>query len=290
MLPIKNLFGFRKNNELDKSTIQKNPNKNNTDLNKGQFIKKGLLGMAGLGGLALASKVAKAGGLVFNDGSTQTAGSLEGTSILSTGETGGTKFLREDGDGTTSWQAGGGDYSDGGEAGGAARTLGNTDAYDFALETNNVEQLQIEGDTNAGIITMPNQSACSVRKTGQTITTGTITKIQFSTEVYDIQGEFDSATNYRFTATNAGKYLFLLQADIDTLGDGKNIQLYCYFNGTRLDTSCARINRNGASGTLGTTYTIIIALNATDYLEGFISHDHGSDRGARAWLTISKIA
>jgi hypothetical protein len=45
---------------------------------------------------------------VFNDGSTQSAGSLEGTSIKSTSETGGTKFLREDGDGTSSWQAAGG--------------------------------------------------------------------------------------------------------------------------------------------------------------------------------------
>jgi len=33
-----------------------------------------------------------------------TAGSVEGTDVLSTGETGGTKFLREDGDGTCSWQ------------------------------------------------------------------------------------------------------------------------------------------------------------------------------------------
>jgi len=70
MWPIKNLFGFRKNKELDKSIIQKNHYKNNTDLNKRQFIKKGLFGLAGLGGLALASKVAKAGGLVFNDGTT----------------------------------------------------------------------------------------------------------------------------------------------------------------------------------------------------------------------------
>ena len=69
MLPIKNLFGFRKNKGLDKSIIQKNPYRNNIDLNKRQFMKKGLLGLAGLGGLALASKVAKAGGLVFNDGS-----------------------------------------------------------------------------------------------------------------------------------------------------------------------------------------------------------------------------
>lgn len=39
------------------------------------------------------------------------AGSIEGTAVLSTGETGGLKFLREDGDGTCSWQliTGGGD-------------------------------------------------------------------------------------------------------------------------------------------------------------------------------------
>jgi hypothetical protein len=33
------------------------------------------------------------------------AGAVEGTDILSTGEVGGTKFLRENGDGTSSWQA-----------------------------------------------------------------------------------------------------------------------------------------------------------------------------------------
>jgi hypothetical protein len=36
------------------------------------------------------------------------ASATEGTSVLSTGETGGTKFLREDGDGTCSWQTVGG--------------------------------------------------------------------------------------------------------------------------------------------------------------------------------------
>ena len=38
-------------------------------------------------------------------GSLATADDVEGTAILSTGETGGTKFLREDGDGTCSFQA-----------------------------------------------------------------------------------------------------------------------------------------------------------------------------------------
>ena len=36
--------------------------------------------------------------------STFDATTVEGTALISTGETGGTKFLREDGDGTSSWQ------------------------------------------------------------------------------------------------------------------------------------------------------------------------------------------
>lgn len=37
-------------------------------------------------------------------GSLATESGVEGTAVISTGETGGTKFLREDGDGTCSWQ------------------------------------------------------------------------------------------------------------------------------------------------------------------------------------------
>ena len=35
---------------------------------------------------------------------TFSVGTVEGTALISTGESGGTKFLREDGDGTSSWQ------------------------------------------------------------------------------------------------------------------------------------------------------------------------------------------
>lgn len=39
------------------------------------------------------------------------SGAVEGTAVLSTGETGGSKFLREDGDGTCSWQTAGGSFA-----------------------------------------------------------------------------------------------------------------------------------------------------------------------------------
>ena len=59
------------------------------------------------------------GGITFPDSTTQItaavpAAAVEGTAILSTGETGATKFLREDGDNTCSWQTpsgGGGGFA-----------------------------------------------------------------------------------------------------------------------------------------------------------------------------------
>jgi hypothetical protein len=50
-----------------------------------------------------------AGTLLMTDGDGSNLTGLEGTAVVSTGETGATKFLREDGDGTCSWQAAGGD-------------------------------------------------------------------------------------------------------------------------------------------------------------------------------------
>jgi len=70
--------------------------------------------------IASGAITARAGNVDFSGGSdghvltVQADGSLapeapagvpvEGTAVLSTGETGGSKFLREDGDGTCSWQ------------------------------------------------------------------------------------------------------------------------------------------------------------------------------------------
>ena len=63
-------FSFDKNKSINKNIIQKNPSKENIDLNKRDFIKKSVLGLAGLGGVALFSKFAKAG-IFFRDGTTQ---------------------------------------------------------------------------------------------------------------------------------------------------------------------------------------------------------------------------
>ena len=63
--------------------------------------------------LKISKDTIEIGSTFLYNGSNVLSGSIEGTELISTGETGGTKFLREDGDGTCSWQtvSGGGGAS-----------------------------------------------------------------------------------------------------------------------------------------------------------------------------------
>jgi len=63
-------------------------------------------------------------------GSVPSGGSVEGTDVLSTGETGGSKFLREDGDGTCSWQTPAGGHTQNTDTG----TTNNT----FTIDSDSV--------------------------------------------------------------------------------------------------------------------------------------------------------
>ncbi len=90
------------------------------------------------------------------------ATSVEGTSILSTGESGGTKFLREDGDNSCSWQTvpSAPVTTVAGRTG--AVTLSNTDISGLgSLATQNsvvVGDAELRGTTNPHIGVFPNQS------------------------------------------------------------------------------------------------------------------------------------
>ena len=197
-------------------------------------------------------------------------------------------YTRADGTGI----AGGGDFSDGGEAGGAARTLGNTDAFDFALETNNIEQLQIEGNASAGIITMPNQSGCFTRGTSQTIAHETITLMALDTADFDPQNEFDESTNYRFTATNAGKYLVICQtytgAHIDS---GNQSTTIIYFNGGSINAQ--RMRSNATDDYIMTQCAEIVSMGASDYVDCRAYHTQGEDvnyMGNTQHLMVAKLA
>jgi hypothetical protein len=72
----------------------------------------------------------------------------------------------------------------------------------------------------------------------QSISDGVITKVQFDTEFFDTDGDYDASTNYRFTPTTAGKYyvssLIKAEATSDVIS---NVSLYIYKNGSSIRRS-----------------------------------------------------
>lgn len=114
---------------------------------------------------------------------------------------------------------------------------------------------------NGGAITAASQSAArAYRNTStQSISATTITKVQFNAETYDTQGEFDSATNYRFTAAKDGKYLITSTLSVGSLG---TINIYIYKNGSSVAQHDDAIAANNSI-----SISDVISLSATDYLE-----------------------
>jgi len=113
----------------------------------------------------------------------------------------------------------------------------------------------------------------------QTITDNTITKVQINSEVYDTDNCYDNSTNYRFTPTQAGKYLVYGKITTDT-DSGANLDqasIYIYKNGASISRS--RLDARG--NTLGAFFTcndaMVVDMNgSTDYLEIYSAIDDTS--------------
>lgn len=69
------------------------------------------------------------------------------------------------------------------------------------------------------------------RSSNQIISTSVDTKIQFDNEEFDTGGDFDSTTNYRFTAPSAGKYVISFNLNL-TSYTGNECYARIYKNGT----------------------------------------------------------
>lgn len=74
--------------------------------------------------------------------------------------------------------------------------------------------------------------------TGQVDITS-IDKVEWITEDYDTNSNFDNATNYRFTPTVAGKYLFNIQLAYTNTVDGDDLYIFLYKNGSEIRRSYA---------------------------------------------------
>ena len=136
-----------------------------------------------------------------------------------------------------------------------------------------------------------NSSGCFVwRASAQTIAASTLTKVEFDTEGYDYQSEYDSSVNYRFTAKIAGVYAvstMILFGSMDA-----NARVYCgiYVN----DALAFRgVDTSSSDTTTGTSANASVALAVGDYVEIKVEQNSAGSEdtyyAGNCFLTIQKI-
>ena len=125
----------------------------------------------------------------------------------------------------------------------------------------------------------------------QSISSGTWTKIQLNAEDFDTLSEFDSTTNYRFTASTAGYYV--VNGNVGFLAAVADKVIYV---GIRKNNSEEAIVSYQASctNTIYGNVSAIIYLAVNDYLDLWVYHEFGSNynvNGNRAvtYLSVAKL-
>jgi hypothetical protein len=152
------------------------------------------------------------------------------------------------------------------------------------LETNTIDNISGSstltiGDSNTSTIALKSGATLTnfpdntpafmaTMSASQVISTSTFTKVEFDTETFDTDSNYDTS-NYRFTPTTAGKYQVGMQIRFG--GSGLQTGRFAFYkNGSqhkRLEFSQANTSQNQSF----TVFTTIIELNgSSDYIEAFI--------------------
>lgn len=107
----------------------------------------------------------------------------------------------------------------------------------------------------------------------QSIPNTDITKVELNAENYDVDEEFDSTTNYRFTATDAGYYLVCAQCRLDTGVDTKFVLTIIAVDGVYVSWNQAHMSSASPAGAF---VSDIVYLGSGGYVELFIRHNSGA--------------
>lgn len=108
------------------------------------------------------------------------------------------------------------------------------------------------------------------RAAAATVSNGSFGKIQFDTESFDNNNNFDSTTNYRYTAPITGMYQFNARASHNNAGSYRMV-ITLYKNGAEIARGSDSI-----SAYSGSSVSDIISLTAGDYVEVFALTNIGS--------------
>lgn len=167
----------------------------------------------------------------------------------------------------------------------------SADEDKIRMDVKGVEAFVLHDD---GILDVAKQSAAYAYRatTNQTIPTTDWTKVQLNAELFDIQSEFDSVTNYRFTAKKAGLYALSARAGFAAnvtgrrgVGFNKNGVITISNIVAALAAGSSVVFANGA-----------LQLAAGDYIELVVLQESGGDldisasTGAGTFMIIYKGA
>jgi hypothetical protein len=98
----------------------------------------------------------------------------------------------------------------------------------------------------------------------QNISANTWTKVQFQTEEFDTNSNYDNSSNYRFTPTVAGYYQ--VNATVTPNSANTAMAVSIYKNGSQFKRGNSISNVAGD----GVTISVLIYMNGTtDYIEGY---------------------
>ena len=109
--------------------------------------------------------------------------------------------------------------------------------------------------------------------TNQTFSDASYTKVNFNTEIYDTNNNYDNSTNYRFTPTVAGKYFVYIMQRIIVTNNTQMItsEVNLYKNGTEIDGASSSQNLSASYiRAIMCPMTATVDMNGTtDYLEAY---------------------
>jgi len=124
---------------------------------------------------------------------------------------------------------------------------------------------------------------------GTDITDNSLTKLTFSTEVFDSDNTYDNSTNYRFTPGVAGKYMITAKASAINMTNNSTAAMAIYKNGSIMEaangaalgvyTSYFNDLGNNNAGYYTMTLNAIVDSDDDDYFEIYGKKNDGGNSG-----------
>jgi hypothetical protein len=173
-----------------------------------------------------------------------------------------------------------------------------TNSSGLTTSADNSGVLQLASGTG-NLVTVPsvtgtamvsgNMPAFSAYASGsQSLSSLTLTKIQFNTEEFDTANCYDNSTNYRFTPNVAGYYQISMTAGIGSTGSAvANTQLTgCIYKNGSIAKFGGQTLLNNTYDMLCTVSTLIYLNGSTDYVEGYLRQISGGSLSSAAGQTV----